>query len=114
MKKIFLIAAMLFAFNASASDYQARYNMTAVFGKGEPAAPAPPKEACETDYNNSFWVSGTPSFRVFYIYWQGVKIIETGDITLTTADVSGYRYTRKSVVGNYGYYQRYAVCRIAI
>lgn len=114
MKKIFLVFAMLFAFNASASDYQARYNMTAVFGKGEPATPAPPKEKCDADYNSSFWVSGTGSYRVFYIYWEGVKLIETGEYERTTADINGYRYTRKTSVANYGYYQKYTVCRIAI
>lgn len=114
MKKIFLIAVMLFAFNASAADYQARYNMTAVFGKGEPAAPVPPKETCDADYNKSFWISGSASFRTSYIYWENVRIYDSGDYALTTVNVNGYKYTKKTIVGNYGYYQKYSICRIAI
>ena len=113
MKKIFLVLAMLLTFNVYASDYQARYNMTAVFGKGEPAAPAPPKETCLSDTTN-FWYSGTPSYSIYYILWDGVKVIQGGAYALTTVDVGGYRYTRKKSFANYGSYQKYAVCRIAI
>lgn len=80
----------------------------------EPEIPPAPVEECPTDFQTSRWVAGSPGFAVFYVIWDGVKLIETGEYSITEKVIGDYKYTKKNQVVNYGDYTFSLVCRIKI
>ncbi len=80
----------------------------------EPEVPPAPVEECPTDFQTSRWVAGTPELAMFYVIWDGVKLIETGEYSITEKVIGDYKYTKKNQVANYGDYTFSLVCRIKI
>lgn len=80
----------------------------------EPEAPPAPVEECSTDFQTSRWVAGSPGFAVFYVIWDGVKLIETNEYAITEKVIGDYKYTKKNQVVNYGDYTFSLVCRTHI
>lgn len=66
------------------------------------------------DINSYRWVAGTPSFGVFYIIWDGVKLFETGEYAITEKIFNGYKYTKGIQTSNFGYYTYHKLCRTPI
>jgi hypothetical protein len=68
----------------------------------------------ECNVPNSVWVGGSSGYRLISITFNGVYLYEGGDYASTEKVVNGYNYKRTGLIGNYGSYQTYNVCRTKI
>lgn len=68
----------------------------------------------ECNVANSVWVAGSPSYQLLTITFNNIRIFDGGDYTATEKLVNGYNYKRTSLIGNYGSYKTYNVCRVKI
>jgi hypothetical protein len=72
------------------------------------------KVVTECNLPNSLWTAGSAGYATITVKFNGTVVYTGGDYASTEKVVGLYKYTKSTLIGNYGSYTTSQVCRTAL